>query len=493
MKTPTSNPPAAAAPRSVTSQRRAAPDIGELLCRELGRTKVILPQSEQLQDYGRDESGLGLYLPDCAALCESTEEVQAVLRIARERQIPVTPRGAGSGMTGGALPVRGGIVLSTERMTRVLEIDEHDLVAVVEPGVITGELQAAVEDQGLFYPPDPASLEICSIGGNVAENAGGPRAFKYGVTREYILGLQVALMGGEILRCGRRTSKGVTGYDLVAGFVGSEGTFGVNTEVTVKLLPKPAAVQTMLVSFPDMTSTGAAVSALLHKGFRPRTIEIADRTSIIHVRDYGGIRYRFPNDAGAIALIEIDGEPEGLEPAMIRIGEICERHGALDLVIAQDEQQRRSLWEARRVISPSLREGHDHKISEDICVPRGRIAQMLARIEELSTRYELPMACFGHAGDGNVHVNFLLDGDYKADPIASRLEAAIAALFESTIEMRGTLSGEHGIGLAKKEFMELEQSPQLLEWQRRWKLMWDPDDLLNPGKVLPARPRRCNE
>ncbi len=444
-----------------------------------------------LEDYGRDESGLGHFPAECAVLCESTEQVALVLRLCHEHRVPVTPRGAGSGMTGGALPFRGGVVLSTERMNTIIDIDAADLVVVTEPGAITGELQSAVEECGLFYPPDPASLAYCSIGGNVASNAGGPRAFKYGVTREYVLGLEVALMGGEVLRCGRRTSKGVTGYDLVAGFVGSEGTFGVSTEITLKLLPKPAAVQTILAIFPGIEAAGNAISALLHRGFRPRTLEIADKTSIDHVRSKAS--YRFPDNAGAIALIELDGEPEGLEATMIRVGQQCEQHGALDVIVAQSDVERRSLWDARRMISPSLREAHRFKASEDICVPRGRIPEMIQRISAIGNQFEFPIATFGHAGDGNLHVNFLIDDDPEDPVVKTRIEQAITALFKSTIEMRGTLSGEHGIGLAKKRFMHLEQSESVLEWQRRWKRMWDPDELLNPGKVLPARQPACTE
>jgi len=372
------------------------------------------------------------------------------------------------------------------------------LVAVVEPGVILGELQAAVEQRGLFYPPDPASLAFCSIGGNVACNAGGPRAFKYGVTREYVLGLEVALIGGELLRCGRRTAKGVTGYDLVAGFVGTEGTFGVNTEITLKLLPKPAAVATMLGVFRSMADAGAAIADLLHRGFRPRTLELLDRTCIDHIRPKA--RYRFPSGAGAVALIELDGEPEGLEAALVRAGEICETHRAVDVILAQTDRDRRDLWEARRMTSRSLREAHRYKVSEDICVPRGQLPEMLRRIEALGARHDLLVASFGHAGDGNLHVNILSDDDPTAPRVRARIDAAIEELFTETIALRGTLSGEHGIGIAKQKYMPLEQSPRLMEWQRRWKAMWDPDRLLNPGKIfpdqhaaLPARGWRCHE
>jgi glycolate oxidase len=462
---------------------RSDGDAAELIARELGEDRVLRPGAARLADYARDESGLGPYPPDCVVLCRSAAEVSAVLRLARERRIPVTPRGAGSGKTGGALPVRGGIVLSAEPMARILEIDEDDLVAVVEPGVILGDLQAAVEERGLFYPPDPASLAVCSIGGNVATNAGGPRAFKYGVTREYVLGLEVALMGGELLRCGRRTAKGVTGYDLVAGFVGSEGTFGVTTEIVLKLVPLPPAVTALVAVFRSMGDAGRAVSALLRAGFRPRTLELLDRTCLDHIRP--AARFALPRDAGALALVELDGEPEGLEAAMVRAGQTCERSGATEVSVAVSERERRELWQARRSTSRALRDGFAFKLSEDICVPRGSLPAMLERIQGLGARHELTVASYGHAGDGNLHVNFLSEEPSGSPGLAARVNAAVRELFEHTIALRGTLSGEHGIGLGKRDFIPLEQPPRLIEWQRRWKAMWDPDALLNPGKVLP--------
>jgi glycolate oxidase len=414
-----------------------------------------------------------------------------VLRICLERNVPVTPRGAGSGMCGGALPIEGGVVLSTEKMTRIREIDAGDLVAVVEPGVVTGVLQEAVEAQGLFYPPDPASLEYCSIGGNAATNAGGPRAFKYGVTREYVLGLEVALMGGEILRCGRRTAKGVTGYDLVAGFVGTEGTFGVITELTVKLLPRPPAAATLLGIFADVATAGAAISALLRGGLRPRVLEIADKSSIDHIRPKS--RYRFPANAGAIVLLEVDGEADQMSGQMEHIGGRLDDLGALDVLAATDPAERRAVWEARRLISPALKEHYRIKVNEDVCVPRGKIVEMLARIDRVAAETDTAIAVFGHAGDGNLHVNMLSNDDPDDPAVRARMMAVARQVFVHTIALGGTLSGEHGIGLSKRDFMPLEQSEQLLEWQRRWKAMWDPRGLLNPGKILPARRSACTE
>ena len=467
-------------------------DIVALLERELGRGVVIGPGHERLDDYGRDESPLPEFFPPaCAVLVESTEQAAAVLRICLERKVAVTPRGAGSGMCGGALPVQGGVVLSTERMNRIKEIDAGDLIAVVEPGVVTGKLQEAVEAERMFYPPDPASLEYCSIGGNASTNAGGPRAFKYGVTREYILGLEIALMGGEVLRCGRRTAKGVTGYDLVAGFVGTEGTFGVITELTVKLLPLPMAAATVLGVFADVPTAGTAISGLLRDGLRPRVLELADRNSIDVIRSKS--RYRFPETAGAIVLIEVDGEAESMAMMMEKIGVRCDELGALDVLAATEPAERRAVWEARRLIAPSLKASYRIKLNEDICVPRGRIVEMLARVDRVSAETKIPAAVFGHAGDGNLHVN-LLSNDDPADPaVQRRMWAAAKQVFAHAIELGGTLSGEHGIGLTKRSFVTMEQSDRLIEWQHRWKAMWDPSGLLNPGKKLPARRPACNE
>ncbi|HZS41203.1 MAG TPA: FAD-linked oxidase C-terminal domain-containing protein, partial [Polyangia bacterium] len=419
---------------------------------------------------------------EAAVLAESRAEVELVLRLAREHRVPVTPRGTGTGLTGGCLPVRGGIVLSTERMARIKEIDGDDLLAVVEPGVLTGDLQAAAEAAGLFYPPDPASLQTCTLGGNVAENAGGPRAFKYGVTREYVLGLEAVLMGGETIACGRRTSKGVTGYDVVGAIVGSEGTFAVATELTLKLLPRPAAVATFLAVFADAFVAGAAVSTVLKLGARPRALELLDRATIEHLR--GRTPYRLPEGAGALVLVELDGEPEGLDAQLERCAAACERAGAVDVVVAQNEQQRRDLWETRRRANPTLKMLHRTKIPEDIVVPRGAIPEMLRRVDEVAAAEDVPQATYGHAGDGNLHINLLLDDDDPA--VRARADRAVARIMRATLDLRGTLAGEHGVGLMKQKFLDWEQSPPLIRLQRKLKAVFDPDDLLNPGKILPA-------
>src|SRR3569623_9121 len=451
------------------------------MARELGPGRVLRDEAA-LDVYATDESRLGRFPPDAAVLARSREEIELVLRLAGEHRIPVTPRGAGSGMTGGALPVRGGLVLSTEAMVAIKHIAPDDRIAIVEPGVINGDLQAAVEAQGLFYPPDPASLAFCSLGGNVAENAGGPRAFKYGVTRDWTLGMTVTLMGGETLKLGRKTPKGVTGYDLTALFVGSEGTFGVTSELTLRLVGKPESAAALIAVMPDAVAAGRAVSNIIRRGFRPRAQVLMDRSSIEHGRPKAP--FTFPAAAGAIVLLELDGEADTLEPAILRCGSLCEDVGAKEVIVARDAAARERLWQTRRLCSSSLREAHRFKQSEDVVVPTGSIAELLRRVDGISGRYRLPTATFGHAGDGNLHVNVLSDEDPRDADVARRIEDALGDLFRATLDLGGTLSGEHGIGIAKAKYLAWEQSAEVIDWQKRLKKMWDPAGLLHPGKIF---------
>ena len=454
-------------------------DIYRLLARELGASRVLRDEAA-LERFAVDESGLGRYAPEAAVLVQCAEEVALVLRLAAEHKIPVTPRGAGTGMTGGALAVKGGIVLCTERMTKILELDADEMIAVVEPGVITGELQRVAEAAGLFYPPDPASLASCSMGGNLAENAGGPRAFKYGTTREYVLGLDAVLMGGERFSCGRRTIKGVTGYDVTAAIVGSEGTFAVATAMTLRLLPLPPAIGTLLASFADAITAGTAVGAILKRGLRPRALEFLDRATLEHMRGRGR---RLPKGAGALLLVEVDGPPESIDAEIERAGAACEEGGALEIVVAKSESERRDLWETRRLVNPTLRDLHRRKIPEDIVVPRKAIPEMLRRVDAISADTNIPVATYGHAGDGNLHVNLLVDE--PDDVIAPRLSRAMDAVMRATLDLGGTLAGEHGVGLLKMKYLPWEQAPPLLRLQREMKRVFDPRDLLNPGKIIP--------
>jgi glycolate oxidase len=461
-------------------------DLASLLRREFDPDRV-LDDSSTLAHYGRDASGLGPFAAEAVVFATCPAEVAILLRLADEHGFPVTPRGAGTGLTGGALPVRGGVVLSLERMTAILDLDDSSLVAAVEPGVVTGELQRTVEALGLFYPPDPASLGVCTLGGNVAHNAGGPRALKYGVTREYVLGLEAVLIGGRTVRCGRRTFKGVTGYDLTAMFVGSEGTLGVVTQITLKLLPAPRALATLLAVFPDAFAAGEAVTAILRCGQLPRALELIDRRSIAELRAHTA--YRFPPAAGAVLICELDGEPEGFDSALAACAHACERAGAIELIQAFDERERESLWAARRAVYPALVAAYPRMRTEDICVPRAAIPEALRRIDRLASEHEVQVATIGHAGDGNLHLALLRGAD---DPETgdggSRLDALSADLLRASLELGGTVTAEHGIGHAKRQYLPWEVSPEAVSLQRQIKHVFDPKGLLNPGKIFPDSP-----
>ena len=454
------------------------PDLQTRLVRLLGPRRAPT-DPDLVEPYCSDESGLGRFEPDAVALVESLEEIREVLRFAALDHVAVVPRGLGTGLTGGALATEGGVVLSTERLARVVDVDRRNLLAVVQPGVVTGQFQEQVEQLGLFYPPDPASLDSCSLGGNVAENAGGPRAFKYGVTREYVLGLELALMGGKRLRLGRRSVKGVTGLDVTALVVGSEGLLGVISEVTLKLLPRPQAVATFLAQFNDAVTACEAVTGLILRGYRPRTLEFLDAGVLEHLRQKGG--WPIPPEAGALLLIELDGAQECCEQQMLEAAEACELAGAVDILVATDEARRRQMWEMRRSANPTLTELHRFKVSEDVAVPREHIPEMVRRLDALAAKHDVIIANFGHAGDGNLHVNILFDDD----EVHGRLEPLLEQIFRNTLELGGTLSGEHGVGLAKRRFMPLEQSAELLQLQRELKRTFDPEGLMNPGKMLP--------
>jgi len=438
------------------------------------------PEGDRLEPYGRDESDLGAFPPDAVVLVESAEEVQAIFRAAARHRVPVVPVGARSGKSGGSLALEGGLGISLERMDRILEIRPEDLTARVEPGVITGRLQAEVEHHGLFYPPDPNSLDLCSIGGNVAENAGGPRALKYGVTREYVLGLTAVLPTGEILRTGRRTIKGVAGYDLTALLVGSEGTLAVVTEVTLKLLPRPRHVATALVVFRSVEDAARAVSRVLAQGVIPRCLELVDDVSLEAIaRTAPG---RFPPGAGAMLLVETDGnDEEQVFAEMVRVAELCGAEAQGEVVVAQGEAQRREIWELRKYLSVNLRKVHPLKLSEDIVVPRSAIPEMVARAKALGARLGLTVATYGHAGDGNLHCNVLFDRPEERP----RVDQAVGEILRTALALGGTITGEHGVGLAKRDYLALEQGAEAVALQRRLKAVFDPLGILNPGKIFP--------
>jgi glycolate oxidase len=463
--------------RIEATQAAAAADE---LALAVGAARVVV-DPERLEPYGKDESDLGTFPPDVLVFAESAEDVRRVFAIASRRRLPVVPIAARSGKSGGSVALHGGIGLSLERMDRILEISPEDLVARVQPGVVTGKFQEEVEKHGLFYPPDPNSLELCTLGGNVAENAGGPRALRYGVTREYVLGLEVVLPTGEVLRTGHRSIKGVAGYDLTALMVGSEGTLGVVTEIMLKLLPRPRHVGTALVLFRSVAEAASGVNAILQGGVIPRCLELLDDVSLAACARTAP--YKFPADAGAALLVEADGnDADAVFAEVVRIAEIVQDLAAGDVIVAQNEAQRRDIWQTRRYLSVNLRALHPLKLSEDIAVPRSRIPEMVARTREIGARHGFLVATYGHAGDGNLHANVLFDTEDER----TKVEQAVAEILRAAVDLGGTITGEHGVGLAKRDFLEYEQGAELVAVQRRLKALFDPLGILNPGKIFPA-------
>ena len=418
--------------------------------------------------------------PMLVLLPENGHQVEIALQLAAKKQLKIFPRGAASGMSGGAIPSDDGIVLSLTRMKRILEIDQENMIATVEPGVITGELQEEVSRLGLFYPPDPASLAFSTIGGNVAENAGGPRAVKYGVTADYVMGLEAVLINGEVIKSGNKCIKSVSGYDLTSLLVGSEGTLAVITKILLKLLPAPEAVKTSLLAFPSMTAAAHAINAMFKNQIAPSTIEFLDHHSINAVRE--GLPFTLPEEADTVLLVEIDGTTAGVLAQSQKLKELF-KDDALLLIEAQNESEREQLWIARRRLSPAIANIAPHKINEDIAVPRAAIPTVIARLEKLSEKIALPIVCFGHAGDGNIHVNVMLD---KNDPDqARRGHQAIDEIFAITLDLGGTLSGEHGIGNTKSAYFDKEWDPATIAVMRAVKQAFDPENRLNPGKIFP--------
>lgn len=434
---------------------------------------------EDLACYSYDASKISS-LPEVVVFPGNTAEVSELLKLANRERLPVFPRGAGTGMVGAAVPGNGGMVMVLTRFNRILEIDPDNMIAVVEPGVITGELQKSLSPHGLFYPPDPASLAFSTIGGNVAMCAGGPRAVKYGVTRDYVLGLTVVLPTGSVLRTGTRTVKGVVGYDLTRLMVGSEGTLGVFTEIILRLIPAPECARTLMAVFPLLEDAARAVSQIIRQRIVPSTIEIMDRSAIRAVENY--LHMGLPTEVEALLLIEVDGRPVVLDEDANRIAEICLDLGASKVETARSETEREQLWKARRAVSPALGRIKPGKINEDITVPRTRIPALIRAIGNLAVKYDLIIVCFGHAGDGNIHTNIMLDKKNRDE--LKRAEMAVEELFRTVLDLGGTLSGEHGVGIAKSPFMQWEVGDEGLEAMGRIKKALDPLNILNPGKMF---------
>ncbi len=419
-------------------------------------------------------------LPDCIVFPKNDKEVCEIVRIADANKIPIFTRGAGSGLSGGSVPIKGGIVMVITRMNKILEINRDDLFAVVEPGVVVADLIDEVGKFGLLYPPDPSSMKVATMGGSVAENAGGLRGLKYGVTKDYVMGLEVVGSDGNIFKTGAVTVKSVSGYDLTRLFVGSEGTLGIITKIIVKLIPTPEYKKSMMSVFKDINMAAKTVADIIKNGVIPATLEILDKITINAVEDYKKIG--LPKDAEAILLIETDGIKESAEKEADKIINICKSNQAIDVSIAKDDAERDKIWEARRSALPALGRVKPTCILEDATVPRSRVPDMIKAINDIAKKYNILIGTFGHAGDGNLHPTIIADERNKEE--MARVEKAIDEIFESALKLNGTLTGEHGIGIAKMKYLQEEFGKAGVEAMKRVKQALDPNNIFNPGKIF---------
>ncbi|HLB05566.1 MAG TPA: FAD-linked oxidase C-terminal domain-containing protein [Thermodesulfobacteriota bacterium] len=446
---------------------------------EIVGTENLLTSRASLLCYSYDATGQS-YIPEAVALPANTVEVSRIVRLANKFKFPIVPRGAGSGFAGGSVPLRNGVVIHLSRLNKILEIDAENLTAVVEPCVVTGVFQDEVERLGLFYPPDPASLKFSTMGGNASTGAGGPRAVKYGVTRDYILGLEVVTPTGEIIRTGGKTVKRATGYDLTRLMIGSEGTLGIITKLIIKLIPLPEAKKTMTAVFRSAEDAARSVSDIIRSKIVPTTLELLDKNTLACVK--GNLGIPLPEETSAMLLIEIDGDASILEKQAGKIKEMCRKNNALEFNMAANKEEADALWKARRGASPSMLKFWPGKISEDIVVPRSRIPEMIRRLDVIADRHNLVIASFGHAGDGNLHVNIKVDKKSAED--MKRVEEAIKDIFRATVELEGAISGEHGIGISKAPYLKMQLSDAEIEMMKAIKKALDPNNILNPGKIF---------
>lgn len=447
----------------------------------------ILTDNESRLRYGSDETEDFSFPPAVVVKPGSTEEVAAVLKLAYDNNIPVTPAGARTGLSGGALPLMGGILLSMERFNRVLEVDEKNLQVTTQPGVITEVLQNLVAEKGLFYPPDPASKGSCFIGGNVAENSGGPRAVKYGVVKDYVLNLEVVLPDGEIIQTGANVLKNATGYNLTQLFVGSEGTLGVVTKITLRLIPLPRLQNLMWVPFPSAINACAAVAGIFRAGFTPSAMEFMERDAVDLVIRYNPeLAGNEHPEAGAFLLIEMDGNDSDLiMESCASVADVLQQYDCGEIAFADSSAEKERLWAIRRRAGEAVKRHSIYK-EEDTVVPRAMLPELLKYVKELGHEYGFESYCYGHAGDGNLHVN-IVKGDLDEAVWEEHLETAIRKLFTRVVELGGTISAEHGIGYVQQKYMDIAFSPRMIELQRAIKDVFDPKGIMNPGKVLPRK------
>lgn len=441
--------------------------------------EAVITAPEELLMYSYDAT-LPEFRPDVVVFPTTTEHVASVMKLANEHGLAVVPRGAGTNLSGGSLPLKGGIVLCLSRMTKIVEIDRENLVAVVEPGVVNAELQSALLPFGLFYPPDPASMSACTLGGNVAENSGGPRCLKYGVTKDYVLGLEVVLPTGEVIHTGGSVMKNCTGYDLTRLFVGSEGTLGVVTKITVRLLPLPEAKKTMLAIFNSVVDASSAVSAIIAHGIIPTTLELMDNFLIRFTEDF--VHVGLPKDAEALLLIEVDGFKESLDKQIEKIGSICHESRAREVRHATTPAEVDKLWLARRSAIGAVARALPNYSVQDVTVPRSKLPAIVKRIAEISAKHDIPIGVLAHAGDGNLHPIVLFDQKNEGD--VAKVQAAEEEICRAALALGGTLTGEHGIGLSKRHFLPMEYGPTEMALVAKLRKLFDPNGILNPGKIV---------
>ena len=447
--------------------------------------KIIAPEKvltsrEDMLSYAYDGTPLLQQLPEAVVIPETAEQISAILRLANREGFPVVPRGSGTGLSGGAIPVRGSVVILMSDWNRILEIDKANLTAWVQPGVRTQDFQRAAQEQGLFYPPDPGSQAICTIGGNVAENAGGLRGLKYGVTRDYVMGVEMVLPDGTVMMNGGKNVKNVAGYNLRDLIVGSEGTLGIFTRVLLKLIPKPAASKTMLALFDSLEQAAQSVSDIIAAHIIPCTMEFLDATTIRCVEDFAHIG--LPTDAGALLLLESDGHPGQVADESAKMEEILKRNKATEIKVARNDAEADRLKTARRAAFSALARIRPTTILEDATVPRSELARLVNTVTGLAAKYDLMVGNFGHAGDGNMHPTVLTDERDKDE--MERVELFFDELYEETLRLGGTITGEHGVGLAKKKYLEKMMSRPEMQVMRSIKKALDPNNILNPGKIF---------
>ncbi len=445
--------------------------------------EYLFSDSQSLLDYGHDETEDLSFPPQVVLKPKTTEQVAEIIKYCNTHNIAVTPCGARTGLSGGSLPICGGVALSMERFNTILAIDERNLQAIVEPGIINQNFRDAVEEKGLFYPPDPSSKGSSFLGGNLAENAGGPKALKYGVTKDYVLNLEIVLPTGEIIWTGANVLKNATGYDLTALMLGSEGTLGVITKIVVKLIPLPTKDITLLIPFSSSEKACEAVSAVFREGITPSALEFIERDAIVWTLKYTDIQLEIADEVQAHLLVEVDGDDMGLlYKDCERIAAVMEQYGCGEILLADSESQKNQLWKLRRAIGEAVKSNSIYK-EEDTVVPRAELAKLLKGVKEIGKAYGFTSVCYGHAGDGNLHIN-IIKGEMSDEDWNTKLTFGIREIFELTKSLGGTLSGEHGIGLVQKSYMDIVFSEKALDLQKGIKNLFDPNGILNPGKIL---------